>query len=408
MRLTAQRAKRHLDLAVATVGLVLLVPALPVVGLAMWLEDRGPLFRRRLLVGVQRRQRRGDPEGRRVHDAGGHLFRGLRFRVLGDRARVQGRRPGEDPRLTRVGRLLRRSGLEEWPQLWSVLRGHMSLVGPRPLEPELADRLRQECPSFCARAQHLKPGLFGHAQACGPGDRTWLGVACEKIVFDLHYQARLREASPWRMVLEDLDLIAANLASRWLGRGRGRGQDVIRLEYPARFGQLALDPGQLARRTPADLGCEVHTGDEGLTAWWYPPRRRPFDLPSRPDGLLDELCDGLVDEGPQGVRLHKRLAPGPDLVTDVLAIELPPSLQDVHRLCIHLEPVWQGLVRRSADEHLPFSASFLVLEGLARAAAVARPGERLRLEIQIGAEGLDLHCAPVTAEARAVVQPALA
>lgn len=340
-----------------------------------------------------------------MQDMRGRLFAGLRFRVLGSRLRSFGRRAGEDPRLTRVGRVLRRSGLEDWPQLWNVLCGRMSLVGPRPVRPEQAERLHDECPAFCERFSDIKPGLFGYAQGDGPGDGTWLGVACEKIVFDLHYQARLATQAPWRVVFDDLDMIAANLASRWLGRGRGRGQDVIRIEYPARFVQLPLSPEHLARRTPADLGSEVHVEPEGLTAWWYPPRRRAFDLPTQPDAILGTLCDAVIDDGAGAGRYRKDLAPGVGQGSDRLVIELPPSLQDAHRLCAHLDTVWQALAPRSDDPHLGFSASFLLVEGLARAAGSARPGERLSAVICVGPRSLELSCAAVPAASRV---PALA
>ena len=87
-----------------------------------------------------------------------------------------------DPRITRSGRLLRKSRLDELPQLWNVLRGDMSLVGPRPERPEIAERIEESLPSFKLRL-HVKPGLTGLAQTKG----TYATLFEDKLKLDIWY-----------------------------------------------------------------------------------------------------------------------------------------------------------------------------------------------------------------------------
>jgi lipopolysaccharide/colanic/teichoic acid biosynthesis glycosyltransferase len=95
--------------------------------------------------------------------------------------------PG-DSRITRVGRFLRSSHLDELPQLWNVLRGEMSLVGPRPERPEFVGRLQQVFPDYCARLK-VRPGVTGLAQIQLPAD-TDLASVGRKLAVDLYYVNR--------------------------------------------------------------------------------------------------------------------------------------------------------------------------------------------------------------------------
>jgi len=155
--------KRTVDLVGATLGLALAAPLLPLIAIAIKLDSRGPvLYRQRragLLLGVDRLG--GAPRIRFTE------FDMPKFRTMEAGAE---RRTGAvlasptDPRVTRVGRWLRRSRLDELPQLWSVLRGEMSLVGPRPERPELLTDLAFAIPLFEERMRGVKPGLTGLAQ----------------------------------------------------------------------------------------------------------------------------------------------------------------------------------------------------------------------------------------------------
>ena len=145
--------KRSFDLAVLAVIAVLAPLWLPiclVISLAIWLEDRGRVFY------VQ--QRLGQ---------GGRLFNIVKFRTMVQNAEhLTGPvwASVSDARATKVGRVLRRTHLDEMPQIINVLRGEMSWVGPRPERPELMDGIEQEVPAFSGRLR-VKPGIAGLAQS---------------------------------------------------------------------------------------------------------------------------------------------------------------------------------------------------------------------------------------------------
>jgi lipopolysaccharide/colanic/teichoic acid biosynthesis glycosyltransferase len=156
---------RALDVAVAGTGLVLASPLLAVVALAVKLEDGGPVLYRQTRVGKD----------------------GVDFELLKVRTMVVGaERLGAgyavnegDPRITRVGRVLRRLSLDELPQLWNVVRGEMSIVGPRPT-------LRYQVDRYDERQRHrldVAPGITGWAQIHGRAKLSW----AERIELDLWY-----------------------------------------------------------------------------------------------------------------------------------------------------------------------------------------------------------------------------
>lgn len=144
LRLRGDRAlKRFLDVAVAGTALVFLSLLIVLVALAIKLESRGPVFYRSRRVGLEGRE-----------------LRMLKFRKM--RASVEGSvlTAADDERLTRIGRLLTRTKLDEIPQLWHVLTGSMSLVGPRPEDPSFV-ALRQ---TDYQRILQVKPGITGPSQ----------------------------------------------------------------------------------------------------------------------------------------------------------------------------------------------------------------------------------------------------
>jgi lipopolysaccharide/colanic/teichoic acid biosynthesis glycosyltransferase len=162
-------SKRVLDIAVSGALLVVAAPLLILCALAVKLEDRGP---------VLYRQRRYGEEGRE--------FDMIKFRTLRDDAdQLLADGHSEEEVVTRAGRLLRKGHLNELPQLLQVLRGEMSLVGPRPEPPELVETLSRVVPHYDRRAL-IKPGLTGWAQVrCGyAGSR--IGTAW-KTCHDLYY-----------------------------------------------------------------------------------------------------------------------------------------------------------------------------------------------------------------------------
>jgi lipopolysaccharide/colanic/teichoic acid biosynthesis glycosyltransferase len=155
--------KRALDIVVSGLGLLLVAPVLLLIAIAIKLDSPGPVFYRQrragALTGVERR------DGRQyLHFVEFDMpkFRTMCVDAEKGTGAVLAKRG--DPRVTRVGRFLRRSRLDELPQLWSVLRGHMSLVGPRPERPRLLRDFAFAIPLFEERMRGVKPGLTGLAQ----------------------------------------------------------------------------------------------------------------------------------------------------------------------------------------------------------------------------------------------------
>jgi len=164
-------AKRALDLTGATVGLVTLFALTPLIVLAICVDSGRPVFFRQRRVG-----------------RGGVPFDLIKFRTMAQDAEADGPprwASKEDPRVTRVGRLLRRTRLDELPNVVNVLLGEMSLVGPRPERPEFIAQLEPEIPFYRTRLL-VRPGLTGWAQVnCPYGDSVH--GALEKLEYDLYY-----------------------------------------------------------------------------------------------------------------------------------------------------------------------------------------------------------------------------
>jgi lipopolysaccharide/colanic/teichoic acid biosynthesis glycosyltransferase len=203
-------SKRATDLMVAGVLLVLLAPLLVLVGVLVKLTSRGPVIYTQTRAG-----RRGQPFSI-------HKFRTM----VHDCERQSGVRwaTPDDPRITRLGRFLRRTHLDELPQLWDVVRGAMSLVGPRPERPEFIPNLEQAIPGYGGRLEG-RPGMTGLAQLQLPPD-TDLASVSRKLRYDLHY---LREASlslDLRILLCTalyLGGVPYRTAGRWLRLPQGLG-----------------------------------------------------------------------------------------------------------------------------------------------------------------------------------------
>ncbi|NQT19635.1 MAG: sugar transferase [Planctomycetes bacterium] len=202
-------AKRALDICGALVGLMLTLPMYPFIAIAVKLSSRGPVFY------THRRQ-----------TLGGKEFACLKFRtMISDADKMQQDLRNEvdgpqfhmeaDPRLTRVGCFLRKTNLDEVPQFWNVLLGHMSLVGPRPSP----DKENQYCPAWREARLSVRPGLTGMWQVRRSSDRS-AGDFHEWIHYDIQY---LQEWSLWT----DLKLIGATV---W--QIAGRAKEVLKRCVP--------------------------------------------------------------------------------------------------------------------------------------------------------------------------------
>ncbi len=200
-------AKRLLDITLSSIMLVVTSPVIAVVAAAIWLEDRGRVFYAQERWGSDRR-----------------LIRVLKFRTMipdsDERFGVR-QAMANDPRVTRVGKVLRACGLDELPQLVNILRGEMSFVGPRPLAfGELVYDTGgkviayEEMPGFAERLR-TRPGLTGLATIYLPKDAP----AAKKIEFDLRY------IEEWSLRL-DLKLILMSFLISFRGRWETRSSKI--------------------------------------------------------------------------------------------------------------------------------------------------------------------------------------
>lgn len=162
--------KRLLDVVAAVFGLALTLPLWLLIAITIRLDSAGPVFFRQRRVGRH-----------------GRMFTIYKFRTMRLDAEKDGARWADknDPRVTRIGRFLRLSRLDELPQLWNILRGEMSLVGPRPERPEFVEHLSRAIPHY--RQRHLlKPGLTGWAQIHFRYGAT-VEDTYRKLCYDLYY-----------------------------------------------------------------------------------------------------------------------------------------------------------------------------------------------------------------------------
>jgi lipopolysaccharide/colanic/teichoic acid biosynthesis glycosyltransferase len=158
-------AKRLTDIVGSSFGLALTWPLFPLIGVAIYLESPGPI-----LIRQRRAGQLCDPEPGAAGQVSRPKFREftmLKFRSMRpDAERDTGPvfATEDDPRITKVGKILRKTHLDELPQFLNVLLGDMSLVGPRPERPEIAEQLAMAIPYFEERMRDLRPGITGLAQ----------------------------------------------------------------------------------------------------------------------------------------------------------------------------------------------------------------------------------------------------
>jgi lipopolysaccharide/colanic/teichoic acid biosynthesis glycosyltransferase len=183
---------RALDVAAAGIGLALAAPVLGVAAVAVKLDDGGPVLYRQRRVGLDGKE--FELLKLRTMEVGAER-RGAGFAVTAD-----------DPRITSVGRMLRRLSIDELPQLWNVVRGDMSLIGPRPT---LAYQVERYTPRQRRRLE-VKPGITGWAQIHGRARLPW----DERIELDVWY---VEHRSPWL----DLKILARTPRALLAGTYKG-------------------------------------------------------------------------------------------------------------------------------------------------------------------------------------------
>jgi lipopolysaccharide/colanic/teichoic acid biosynthesis glycosyltransferase len=200
--------RRFLNVAVALVGLIVTLPLMLALAAAIRLTSRGPALFRQTRIGRDRRAAgRAAGNGRRGVDYGGAPFTMYKFRTMyADAGRTQVWASPDDPRVTPVGRLLRRLRLDELPQLINVLRGDMNVVGPRPEQPDIVLRLCRDIGRYRER-HRVRPGITGWAQVNLTYDRTTDDVR-RKLACDLEYIRRQSAAEDLRIMLRTVPVMA--------------------------------------------------------------------------------------------------------------------------------------------------------------------------------------------------------
>ncbi len=220
--------KRPFDILLSAIGLVGSMPLWVLIALAIKLEDGGPVFYRQRRVG-----------------RGGREFIGLKFRsMVPDSDEKWGAVPATvgDPRITRVGRLLRATAMDELPQLWNVLRGDLSFVGPRAEWTELVKKFQEEIPGY-DRRHVVRPGLTGLAQIYAHSETP----RSQKLKYDLLYVAK-------RSFWLDLQLILISFLVSFRGGWEARTRKVRR---PSRKQRVRPQGGSLSQ-TPASTIDQRH------------------------------------------------------------------------------------------------------------------------------------------------------
>jgi lipopolysaccharide/colanic/teichoic acid biosynthesis glycosyltransferase len=193
------RLKAVLDYALAAVLLAASLPVIALAAAAVKVTSKGPAFYTQTRLGKGRRAYKIYKLRTMYHNC--EAVSGIRWATR------------DDPRVTPVGRFLRATHLDELPQLWNVLRGEMSLVGPRPERPEIAARLAVLLPDYYVRTE-VKPGLTGLAQILLPPD-TDLAAARRKLAVDLIYAGQRTLSLDCRILLGTA-LHVASVPATWI------------------------------------------------------------------------------------------------------------------------------------------------------------------------------------------------
>jgi lipopolysaccharide/colanic/teichoic acid biosynthesis glycosyltransferase len=188
----SDRLNRAVNLTLGIVALAVLSPLFILAAIVIKLTSRGPIFYTQTRVGIDRRGRRELAiRERRLQDLGGAAFTIYKFRSM--YVNAEGKSGAvwatvNDPRVTPLGRFMRKFRIDEWPQLINVIRGDMNIVGPRPERPSIVARLREDIREYPLR-QRVKPGITGLAQINLTYDSCLEDVRA-KVRYDLEYLKR--------------------------------------------------------------------------------------------------------------------------------------------------------------------------------------------------------------------------
>jgi lipopolysaccharide/colanic/teichoic acid biosynthesis glycosyltransferase len=212
-------AKRLFDIAVASLAIVILFPFIVIVALLIKVESNGPIFFVQERIGLNRRrvERRRRMAHTRFDERSGRERRkrenaGRPFKIFKFRTMVQSAEAGgpvlaceNDPRITRLGRLMRKARIDEIPQFVNVIKGDMSIIGPRPERSYFINKVKEDVPEFTMRLM-VKPGITGLAQVEDGYTKT-LDEMKKKLFYDLKYIANLSVAQEIRILCKTFYVI---------------------------------------------------------------------------------------------------------------------------------------------------------------------------------------------------------
>jgi sugar transferase (PEP-CTERM system associated) len=285
-------AKRLFDILAGAGLLLLTTPILLMVIAGIWLEDgmRAPLLYRQRRVG-----------------RGGREFELLKFRSMTVDAERHGplwaARDG-DERVTRVGQLIRRFRVDELPQLVNVIRGEMSIVGPRPERPEFVEKLNQEVPLYDYR-HCMQPGLTGWAQLNFPYGASTEDAA-EKLKYDLFYIKNTTFLFDLVILLQTLEVVIWGRATSMAGSlSDQRGRAVVRTESPPQVRLLPAEKRDVAcvpggrRHEPVPV-ADRNSGAQGTSITCV--LRRAVCSISSPTSAAGDVPDAVDAVSPTAAR----------------------------------------------------------------------------------------------------------
>lgn len=205
----SETVSRVFNVILALVMLVIASPVMLLSALLVRLTSRGPVLYTQERVGLDRRWNRSRAlNERRREDLGGAPFTIFKFRSMRVDAEINGQAvwaTKDDDRVTAIGRLMRKTRLDELPQLLNVLRGDMNIVGPRPERPSIFVRLREQIDEYPVR-QRVKPGITGLAQISNPYDQC-LDDVRRKVSFDIEYMRRQSVSEDLRIMLKTVPVM---------------------------------------------------------------------------------------------------------------------------------------------------------------------------------------------------------
>jgi hypothetical protein len=205
----SERVTRVFNVIVATLMLVVASPIMLLAAIAVRMSSNGPVFYMQERVGLDRRWNRTRAiNERRREDLGGAPFTIYKFRSMRVDAEVNGQAvwaKKDDDRVTKVGKILRASRIDELPQLLNVIKGDMNIVGPRPERPSIFIRLREQIAEYPVR-QRVRPGITGLAQVSNPYDQTIDDVR-RKVMFDMEYMRRQSLFEDIRIMLKTVPVM---------------------------------------------------------------------------------------------------------------------------------------------------------------------------------------------------------